>query len=281
MSNDSLEPTEHPDPFAKEPTEFPADSQEGAATFMEHLEELRGTIIKCVLAFFVSCLIVGVFIFKVSDLLTWPLNKAVSMADLDLGTYQGLISDGPMSIFTVILQICFLGGFALSVPFMLFFIARFIAPGLTDKERSYLIPGGLAGVVLFSIGASFCFFFIIPTAMAFSMELNQSMNLETLWTASKYYGMIVWMTMAVGLSFQFPLILLILITLDILRTELMTQNRRIVIVICCVAAAVITPGGDALTLGMIAIPLYVLFEASIFIGKKIERKRLLREEIEE
>ena len=252
------------------------DQKEG--TFLEHLEDLRGTLLKCAAVFAVSCTLVAIFIFKVSDLLVWPLNTAVELAGMEDAKNQGLVSDGPMSVFSVILQICFLGGTALAIPFMLYFAGQFVAPGLTPKERRFLVPGAIAGMILFITGVAFCFFFIIPAALAFSMKLNESMNLEQLWSATRYYGMIVWMTMAVGISFQFPLVLLILINLQILNTKQMTENRRIVVVICCFAGAVITPGGDALTLIMIAIPLYILYEASIIIGRRIEKTKMREEE---
>ncbi len=97
-------------------------------SFLEHLEDLRGTLIRCLVTLFIACFFVMGFLKYFASLLNWPLQIA-----LDENVEEGLITTSPMAVFSVILQVSFLGGFALSLPFILYFVARFVAPGLTKK----------------------------------------------------------------------------------------------------------------------------------------------------
>ena len=121
-----------------------SNSDKGDMSFLAHLEDLRGTLIRCIVALFIACFSVMGFLKYFASLLNWPLQIA-----LGPNAEEGLITTSPMAVFSVILQISFLGGFALSLPFILYFVARFVAPGLTDKELSALKPGCFFALVLF------------------------------------------------------------------------------------------------------------------------------------
>lgn len=246
-------------------------SSKTEAPFLDHLEDLRWTLFKSFIAFVIASLLVVMFLGKFADLLTWPLDQAIEITrnpdDPDL---QGLITKAPLSIFTVILQVCLLGGLGLSIPFLLFFVGQFVAPGLKTNEKKYLFPGCFAGFVLFLFGSFFSFFFLIPTSLVFSIKMNRWLNYEQLWAASSYYSMVVWMTLSVGLSFQFPLVLLILVRLGILNTKKLQESRKLVLVIILIVAALVTPGGDPITLAFVSSPLYGLYEIALLIAKRIQ-----------
>jgi len=175
----------------------------------------------------------------------------------------------------IAMKICFLGGLGISLPFMLYFISGFVIPGLTPKEKKIFFPGCIASTLLFLTGAGMTYFFILPLSLAFTIDFSFNvLGLEIYRPeAGNYYSTVIWMTFAVGLAFQFPLVLILLIRIGLLSVSSLRSSRRIVLVILMISAALITPGGDPVSLCILTIPLYFLYEISILIGTLIEKKR--------
>ena len=240
----------------------------GKMTFFEHLEILRWVLLKCLLAFALGCALVGVFLPQVADLLTWPLMR---MTDSHPDSLQGLITKSPMDVFFVLIQVCGLGGIALALPFILYFIVGFVAPALNAQEKRLLAPGCIASFLLFATGALLAYFLILPASLLIAAKLNNVLGFELIWSASSYYGLVIWMIIGVGFCFEFPLILLLLIELRVLSTEQLKAARRTMVVAVLLIAALITPTGDPFTLALLAAPLYGLYEGSLWLGKRIER----------
>ena len=238
-------------------------------TFMQHLEELRLLLIQCFVALFAGCIIVGCFFPYFASILKYPLNRA---AGTNLDAIQGLVTTSPMGIFSVMIQVCFLGGFALSVPAILYFIARFVMPALHAKELKVIIPSCISVLFLFFLGASFSYFYVIPASLGVSIKLNQMFGFELIWSASRYYGLVVWMTLGIGFCFEFPLGILLFVYLGVIRTALLRRIRRHMILAVLIASALITPSGDPVSLAILAVPLYTLYELAIIVGRFIEKK---------
>jgi sec-independent protein translocase protein TatC len=253
----------------------PSETQQ-EMPFLNHLEDLRKALVRSCIALLLGCGIVGAFFPFFADMLSWPLKRAMGdHPDL----LQGLVTTSPMGIFSVLLQVCFLGGLALSLPFILYFMGTFITPGLETKERRILIPSCVAIFVLFTMGALFSYFLVLPASLAFSIRLNQLFGFQLIWSAPHYYGLVVWMTVGIGLCFEFPIAILSLIFMRLLSAEKLRSLRRHMVVIILIAAALITPGGDPFTLSVLAIPMYFLYEASILIGAKLEAYRERQAEV--
>ena len=123
------------------------------------------------------------------------------------------------------------------------------------------------------------YFIILPFSLAFTIEFTfDVLGLDTYRPeAGNYYSTVIWMTFAVGLAFEFPLIIVLLTWIGVLSVEKLRNNRRMVFVILMVSAALITPGGDPVSLSILTIPLYVLYELSILSGSFIERRRKKKE----
>lgn len=174
----------------------------------------------------------------------------------------------------IAMKICFLGGLGLSLPFILYHIGGFVTPGLTLKEKKIFFPGCLAATFLFLVGSGMTYFFILPLSLAFTIEFSFNvLGLDVYRPeAGNYYSTVIWMTFAVGLAFQFPLVLLLLVRIGVLSVGTLRKSRRFVLVILMISAALITPGGDPVSLCILTIPLYFLFELSILIGALIEKK---------
>ena len=251
-----------------------APRRAGEMTFFEHLEDLRKTLLYCLAALVSGCLLVASFLPFFSDILNWPLRFAMG-GNSDL--LPGLVTTSPMGVFAVVLQVCFLGGFALALPFMLYFIARFTAPGLKPEEVAILRPGCLAALLLFVVGVAFSYGVLVPVALRASIFLNQVLGFELIWSADRYYGLLVWMTLGIGLSFEFPLLIVILVHVRILDVARLRTFRPYSIIVFLAVAAVITPTTDPITFLVLAIPLSLLYEMAVYLSVGVEKRRARRE----
>ena len=224
---------------------------------------------------------------KEEDLLSWGIEDPQHRLRLmihfaggkDRNLLQVIRSYSPIFI---AMKICFLGGLGLSLPFILYFIGGFVTPGLTSKEKKIFFPGCLAATLLFLAGSGMTYFFILPLSLAFTIEFSFNvLGLDVYRPeAGNYYSTVIWMTFAVGLAFQFPLVLLLLIRIGIINVLKLRKSRRFVLVMLMVSAALITPGGDPVSLCILTIPLYFLFELSILLGSIIEKKSTADSQLE-
>lgn len=255
-----------------------SDSREKPMGFLDHLEELRWTLVKCVAVFAIAAGWIGYKLRDFNDVLLWPLRYVQSERPelvLDLGTRS------IMESFGIIIQLCGFGGLALASPFMIFFVGQFIAPALTPKELKLVLPTGFSAFMLFAFGAAFGFFLLIPSTLRVSLELNELLGFRTLWTPDSYYSLLTWLVLGVGLAFEFPLLIVMAIYFGLLRVETLRKYRRHAIVAIFLIAAVVTPTPDPFTQCLFAAPLYVLFEIAIVVGARIQARRDARIAAEE
>jgi sec-independent protein translocase protein TatC len=244
--------------------------REKSMGFWEHLEELRGTIVKSLIAFIICAVAVGFFAKEFNELLKWPLNSEAAKdptIDVKLGV-QSI-----MEVFTILIQLCVFGGLGLASPFILFFIAQFVSPALTERETKAVVPMCASAMVLFLLGASFAFFLLMPSTINIASWLGKEFGFENRWTAGNYYSTLTWLTVGSGAVFEFPLVLILLVWLGIISTAFLRKYRRHAIVIIFIIAAIVTPTPDPFTQSLFAAPLYVLFELSILVSARIEKKR--------
>lgn len=250
--------------------------QQGHMTFLEHLDELRGVLFKCAAVFLVSFIVIAIFFRKINELIRIPLERAME----NHGVTEALVTTSPFGIFSFLLQMGFMGSFAISSPFILYFVTSFIAPGLNKKEKRALLPGAIVALFLLCLGSAFSYLVLIPSALNVSIYFNELMGVSLMWAADKYMSLLLWMVLGVGLLFEFPLVIAILVYVGILTQAQLREFRRFAIIIIFVLSAFITPTQDPLTLMIMALPLMLLYEGSIIIGGFIERKRA-KEQAEE
>jgi sec-independent protein translocase protein TatC len=256
----------------------PINPREKPMGFFEHLEDLRWTIIKCVIAFTIFASAIGFYLKEFNDLVMWPLHHIQAQNPgfaLDLGTTT------IMESFTVTVQLCCIGGLVCALPFCLFFLAQFVAPALTEKEMKMVLPGCITAFVLFLIGASFSFFLLVPTTIGVSLELNHMFGFITRWTPGSYYSLLMWLVLGVGAAFEFPLVIFVLVLIGLLQVATLKKYRRHAVVAILIIAAVITPTPDPFTQLMFATPLYVLYEIAIIVCSRVEKKRLAERGIQD
>ena len=263
------ESEQHPDD-PNVPAEALPPPREKAMGFWEHLEELRGTIIKSVIAFVICAGLIGYFIKEFNEALLWPLMSVKEKYPdvvIELGTTT------IMEVFNMLIQMCVLGGFMLAAPFILFFVGQFVAPALTEKEMKAVLPMCVSAMVLFLLGAAFGFFLLMPSTVRFAIELNNSFHLAFRWTVGSYYGTLSWLVLGVGAAFEFPLVIVLLVWLGIITTDFLRRYRRHAIVVIFIIAAIVTPTPDPITQSMFAAPLYALFEIAIIVSARVEKRK--------
>lgn len=243
-------------------TDEELNPDERPMSFLDHLEELRWTLVKSLVAFVIAFIISAVFFKDLARLLRLPLDRGLAENPESFTA----ITNTPMAVFSIYVTIPAIGGVVGALPFVLFFIGQFVGPALTPKEKRLLVPGGIIAIVLFLLGAAFSYFLLIPSIMKVSVELNAQLGTQLYWTIDKYYSMLLWIMLGMGLAFQFPLVVQVLIYLDIVSVEKLRSLRRIMFIACCLIAALITPTPDPFNMFMVALPLYLLYEAAILVG---------------
>ncbi|MCX6935236.1 MAG: twin-arginine translocase subunit TatC [Verrucomicrobia bacterium] len=244
--------------------------------FLEHIEDLRGVILKCAGAIAAGS-ILGVFgINQVMQILRWPLAQA--QAGLPNPTPPTLLALQVTDPMTVTLQIGIGAGILLSLPFVLFFIGQYLLPALERKERGLVLPAFSVGALLFLSGVCFCYFLVLPGALRFFQEFNRWLGLETSWTMASYTDFVLQMLVGFGISFELPLIMVILARLGILRKAVVAKHRRHAVVALVVVAACVTPTSDPFNLALMFVPLYGLFELGLAGMSWAERKETFHSE---
>jgi len=246
-----------------------SEKEAGGMSFLDHLEEFRWTIGRSILAFVVGAILVGCFIGDLTSFLQMPLDRAYGSSEI---ARQQLVTKSPMGVFSVLIQVIFLGGLTLSLPFVLYFLGAFVAPGLNERERKILMPASFAAFLLFISGVIFSFLVVLPLTLAFSVKLNEFFGFTLWWTATDYFSLVVWFSVALGCFFQFPLITVILVVIRVVTTDQLKQYRRFVFVGILIFSAIMTPGGDPISLSIMSLPMYALYEVALLVGMRIERK---------
>lgn len=239
-------------------------------TFLDHLEDLRWTLVKSISSFGIACILIGLFLTHFSELLRWPYLFAVSGREIEM---SGLINTSILGVFSVIFYLLLGGGFALSLPFILYFIGQFVSPGLNKRELRLLRPACFGAFLLFFLGSAFSFFILVPAALRASIIFNEMLGFAPLWTAASYYGLLTWMVLGVGIAFQFPLVLLILVFLEIINKAQLIAFRKYSVVLFLCIGAIVTPTTDPVTFILLALPMSVLYELAIAGAGRLERHR--------
>jgi sec-independent protein translocase protein TatC len=262
---------EHPeDPYTPAEALTPASPRERAMGFWEHLEELRGTIVKSLIVFIVFAALIGYFATEFNKVLLWPLHY-VARDYPDLSTKLGTLSI--MEVFNMIIQLCVFGGLMLAAPFILFFVGQFVAPALTEREMKAVLPLCFSAMFLFLLGAAFSFFLLMPSTIRVAIELNNAFELENRWTAGNYFNTLTWLVLGSGGVFEFPLVIVLLVWLGIMTTAFLRKYRRHAIVVIFIISAIVTPTPDPFTQTLFAGPLYLLYEVAVLVSTRVEKKR--------
>ena len=237
----------------------------------QHLEELRWVLMKSI-AILVIATGLGIYLSSfIYDIIMHPVQKQV-----DAGTVQ-VFYQAPTAAFMVKLKMALLAGIFLALPFMLGFIWQFISPGLKDRERNYLLYAQLIGVGCFILGGAFGYSFL-PLGIPVLIEFGDP-SVQQFWPLGEYISFCVKLILAFGVVFEMPVVLGTLVRLGVVRSATLANARPYAIITILVVAALLTPP-DVFSQLALGIPMAVLYEISIIVGRWQERKIKAREELE-
>jgi sec-independent protein translocase protein TatC len=174
----------------------------------------------------------------------------------------------PIGGIVVALKLALFGGMALASPFVMLFIGQFVVPALRVTEKKVLYRSLAIGIGLFMVGVAFCYFVIMQITILATVQFSEWLGFRAdEWRAEDYIDFVLKMMLAVGLSFQLPVVLLTLVRVGVLSYETLVKYRSYFIVANMVACALITPSGDPFTMLLLAIPVQFLFEMSVWIAR--------------
>lgn len=189
----------------------------------------------------------------------------------------------PTETFMLSMKLAFFAGIVLAFPLLLFFVLQFVIPGLHETERKILWPAMVIGFGLFLSGVLFSYFFVLPRALLFFYEWSGDLGVSNDWRIGEYITFATQFTLLFGLSFELPVVVMVLVKLGLLSYETMSRTRSYAIVAIYIAAAVITPTPDIMTLNLMALPMLLLYEICIWLAwfdRKKEREAANQEEEE-
>jgi sec-independent protein translocase protein TatC len=241
-------------------------------TLFEHLTELRNRLIKAIIAVTIGGVVAFIAYEWLFDILIAPYEQLCERGvGQPLDENCRLLVTDPLQGFSVRLKVSTYGGIALAMPVLLWQVWRFVTPGLYPHEKRYAVPFVASAVVLFSLGAGIAYW-TLPKALEFLSEIGGE-NLASAYSPSSYFHLVVYMMLAFGVGFEFPILLIFLQMAGILSTDTLRRYRRYAVVIIAVVVAVATPSGDPISMLALTIPMYLFYEAAIVVGRVLEKRR--------
>ncbi|WP_300055694.1 twin-arginine translocase subunit TatC [uncultured Roseobacter sp.] len=263
------------------------DIDDSAAPLIEHLAELRTRLIRSVLAFLVGMIICFTVATPIFNFLTDPLCAVLS----ERGQDCDLIFISPQEGFFVAIKVSLLGGFILAFPVIAHQMWRFVAPGLYKNEKGAFLPFLIASPVMFLLGASFAFYVVTPLAYDFFLGFQQfgeggeavvgdpaitpGLSVVFQGSAQEYLNLTIKFIVAFGMCFQLPVLLTLMGKAGLVSSEGLGNVRKYAVVAILVLAALVTPP-DVITQVILFVVVYGLYEVSIFLVKRVEKKREAR-----
>ncbi len=251
-------------------TENDDTSADDSMTLTEHLAELRVRIIRSALAVAIGMVLIIAFYDQVLEFLLQPYvelcdRKPQDFCDPDLAVFS------PTEGLATRVRVGLYGGIVLALPVILWQVWRFIVPALNKQEKKWAIPVVATSVVLFVAGGALAYF-TIGQALDFLIGWSGS-DVNQIYSVQSYVSLIGLMIFAFGLGFMLPVFVFGLQALGVITPKRLLQSWRIALVAIAVISAVITPSGDPVTMGMLGLPMVVLYFLAILLGWLVVRRR--------
>jgi len=234
-------------------------SDEKKLTVLSHLLELRKRLIRSVIAIAIASVIAFIFYDWIFYILKLPA-EGINLIYIEMTEMIGTI-----------MKVCLVSGIILSMPYLVYQGIMFVAPALTSKEKRYvyLILPWIA--LMFLGGVAFGYFILVPPATRFLLTFGSEIATPQI-KIGNYISIVTRLLLAIGLAFEMPVITTFLARLGILKPKWLSDRRRTAIIIAFVLAAIITPTFDPINQSLVAIPLIILYEMSIWLAKLVQKK---------
>lgn len=248
-----------------------------AKSFWDHLDELRTCLIRIIFVVLAGAIVAFAMKTEVFSIVLAPTKSEFityrwfsqfgEIADFNLN----LINTQLTSQFSVHMQVSIIIGIICVCPYILYSIFAFVSPALYENERKYARLLVVAGYIMFMIGVALCYFLIFPLTIRFLGNYQVSDDVANIITLSSYIDTLTMLTLMLGIVFELPILCMLLGKMGILTADFMKEYRRHAIVIILIVAAIITPTTDVMTLMLVTLPIYLLYEISILAVKMINK----------
>jgi sec-independent protein translocase protein TatC len=266
------------------------DNPEAEMGFFDHVEALRWHLIRSVIAVVLCASFVGVFYDFVFDKIIlgicskdFPTYKLLCYLTQKYNLSSGICIDKDIPLelqnlamfgqITLLFQYSLIIGLVLAFPYIIFELWRFVAPALNETQQKKTSLIILACSFFFFVGVAFCYFVIIPFSVNFAVNFTISPKIKNSFTIDNYIDFFTVMLLAIGTVFELPMIVYFLSRFGILGAKTMRGVRRYAIVVILILAGIITPSPDIFTQCLVAVPIYILYELSIFIAARSDKRR--------
>lgn len=227
-------------------------------TFIEHLEDLRWSIIRVIIFLVAASAVAYFFSDQVLKAIAHPIGNKLYFFT-------------PTEAFFARVKVAFyLGGFV-TIPFFIYQASAFIFPALTKKEKRTTAPFVIFSNILFFVGFLFAYFVVLPLGLKILLSFGGE-TMTPLINVNKYLNFLFWFTIAIGVLFELPLLSFFLTKMGIISPELLSKKRKEAIIILMFIVAVITPTVDFATLLIVSVPLIILYEVGIFLARLAVQK---------
>lgn len=183
----------------------------------------------------------------------------------------------PAETFMLSMKLSMFAGVIVSFPLLFYFLLEFILPGLSARERRMLWPALTIGFGLFLLGVFFAYYFVIPNALQFFHEYSAELGIRDGWRIGSYISFVTSFSLIFGVSFELPVIVMVMVKLGLLTSTTMRRTRSWAIIIIVTAGAILTPTGDIFTLSLLAGPMIIMYEICIWLALAHEKKEAKRE----
>lgn len=228
-------------------------------TFLGHLGELRQRLIRCVIAVVIASIISFVFFKPIFYYLILPAGD-INLVYIEMTEMIGTI-----------MKVCLTSGVILAMPYLTYQLLMFVSPALTRKEKKYVyfILPWIA--LMFVGGVAFGYFILIPPATRFLITFGSDIATPQI-KIGNYISIVSRLLLAIGLAFEMPVVTTFLARLGIITSKWLASKRKIAIISAFILAAIITPTFDPINQSLVAVPLIILYEMSIWLAKLVQRK---------
>ncbi len=224
-------------------------------TFWEHLDELRSVLLRCLAAIVVVACVAFAFREEVFSVVLAPKDEAVRLINTEL-----------TSQFVIHVMVSFYVGLLVAAPYLLYEAYRFVAPALYQNERRYATHVVLGGYVMFMMGTAFSYFVVFPITFRFLGNYQVADEVTNMISLQSYIDTLMVLCLLMGVVFEIPVLTWLLGKMGVVNGSLLRKYRRHAIVAIVVVAAIITPTSDAFTLAVVSVPMWLLYEVSIWLA---------------
>ena len=234
-------------------------NNESKLSLFGHLTELRQRLIKSVIAIVITTILSFTFYQQIFDILIRPA-QGINLIFIEMTEMLGTI-----------MRVCLVSGIILAMPYLTYQLIMFVSPALTVREKRYIYLGLPWIALMFAAGVIFTYFILLPPAIKFLTTFGSDIATPQI-KVGNYISIVTRLLLAVGLVFEMPVVTTFLARLGIVKAKWLADKRKIALILAFILAAIITPTFDPINQSLVAIPLIILYEMSIWLAKLFGRK---------